>query len=398
MPRPRLVRRGPGVAEWLLGRHPELFFAVHRLDFEGEAEEDTAGRFHVLNLVEGEAMEIVTSSGDRHPLAYAETVMVPAAVGPLPAALGRPTLQGGEGAGGGVTAPLSGPLALALDVGGSTVSGGIVSLEDGAVLGGVEHLEIGERAGEGLVHLLAGLLAGLRSRAGEGPVAAGVAMPGPFDYRRGISRMEHKLIGLRGMELRPPLEAVVGVPVRFCNDATAFALGPWWRRFPAEARLVGVTIGTGLGCGFVVEGEPAARNHGLPPGGEIWDRPYWDGILEEAVSRRALEGHYARSTGREIGVEEMAELARRGDQAARSAFRLLGEALGEGLALEVIRFRPTRIVVGGQIAKAFDLFGEPAGAAYRRVAGTAPPFSPAEVETLALSGVGRFLLLPEPGG
>ena len=46
------MRAGAGWAELELGSLPELFFAVHRLDFDDAIEDDTAGRFHVLNLVE----------------------------------------------------------------------------------------------------------------------------------------------------------------------------------------------------------------------------------------------------------------------------------------------------------------------------------------------------------
>ena len=47
-----------------LGRLPDLFFAVHRLDFDDAIEDDTAGRFHVLNLVAGEQVEIESGAGD----------------------------------------------------------------------------------------------------------------------------------------------------------------------------------------------------------------------------------------------------------------------------------------------------------------------------------------------
>jgi mannose-6-phosphate isomerase class I len=81
VPAPRELRAGPRWTELVLGRHPDLFFAVHRLDFADEVEDDTAGRFHVLNLVEGGRIEIETGSGGIHPLSYAETMVVPAAVG-----------------------------------------------------------------------------------------------------------------------------------------------------------------------------------------------------------------------------------------------------------------------------------------------------------------------------
>jgi hypothetical protein len=38
-------------------------------------------RFHVLNLVAGEGVEIEAASGAIHPLAYAETIVIPASVG-----------------------------------------------------------------------------------------------------------------------------------------------------------------------------------------------------------------------------------------------------------------------------------------------------------------------------
>ena len=65
----------------MIGRHPELFFAVHRLEIEDVADDDTRGRFHVLNLVEGDEILLRTASGREHRLSYAETIVVPAGVG-----------------------------------------------------------------------------------------------------------------------------------------------------------------------------------------------------------------------------------------------------------------------------------------------------------------------------
>jgi hypothetical protein len=81
IPEPRVVRAGEGWVELELGNLPELFYAVHRLDFEDEVTDDTEERFHVLNLVEGEEVEIETAAGGVHRLAYAETIVVPAVVG-----------------------------------------------------------------------------------------------------------------------------------------------------------------------------------------------------------------------------------------------------------------------------------------------------------------------------
>ncbi len=81
VPEPKTLRTDAGSAELELGRLPDLFFAVHRLDFEDAARDDASERFHVLNLVAGEEVEIATEAGAVHRLAYAETIVVPAAVG-----------------------------------------------------------------------------------------------------------------------------------------------------------------------------------------------------------------------------------------------------------------------------------------------------------------------------
>ena len=83
VPQPRTLREGRGWREELLGELPEMFFEVRRVVLEAgsRAPDDTAGRFHVLNVVEGSGVTVETAAGDRHPLAYAETLLVPAAVG-----------------------------------------------------------------------------------------------------------------------------------------------------------------------------------------------------------------------------------------------------------------------------------------------------------------------------
>jgi mannose-6-phosphate isomerase class I len=83
IPAPRKVRSGVGWHEEVLGELSEVFFEVRRLELDpgSEAPEDTSGRFHVLNVVEGAGITIITSTGATVGLAYAETAVVPASVG-----------------------------------------------------------------------------------------------------------------------------------------------------------------------------------------------------------------------------------------------------------------------------------------------------------------------------
>ena len=60
-----------------------MFFEVRRLELDPDSEacEDTAGRFHVLNVVEGVGITMITSRGVLAGMAYAETAVGPSAVG-----------------------------------------------------------------------------------------------------------------------------------------------------------------------------------------------------------------------------------------------------------------------------------------------------------------------------
>jgi mannose-6-phosphate isomerase class I len=81
VPEPVMVRQGEGFRELAFPRHRDLFFSVHRIDFEDVVADRTGDRFHLLNLVEGDDIELRTATGRRHRLSYAETLVVPAAAG-----------------------------------------------------------------------------------------------------------------------------------------------------------------------------------------------------------------------------------------------------------------------------------------------------------------------------
>lgn len=81
---PRALRRGDGWEEELLGALSEMFFEVRRMVIApgAVAQDATEGRFHVLNVVDGEGALVEPVNGPAHSLVYAETLVVPAAVGP----------------------------------------------------------------------------------------------------------------------------------------------------------------------------------------------------------------------------------------------------------------------------------------------------------------------------
>ncbi|MFD3583195.1 class I mannose-6-phosphate isomerase [Streptomyces sp. NPDC058683] len=81
--KPRTLRSGDGWREDVIGRLPEMFFEVRRLELapDAVADDDTDHRFHVINVVAGDGILLETNSGHGFELAYAETLTVPASVG-----------------------------------------------------------------------------------------------------------------------------------------------------------------------------------------------------------------------------------------------------------------------------------------------------------------------------
>ncbi len=78
---PTLLEKGSDWELWHLKTHPRHSFDVHRYRLESEVEVATEGKCNVLNLVEGESVEIITAGGAKYNLNYAETIIISAAAG-----------------------------------------------------------------------------------------------------------------------------------------------------------------------------------------------------------------------------------------------------------------------------------------------------------------------------
>lgn len=226
---------------------------------------------------------------------------------------------------------------------------------------------------------LASLIEGFRSviaRLDEPPVAISFAFPGPADYPRGIigGNLPNFPAFREGVALGPLLEERFGIPVFINNDGNLFAYGeamagalPRVNDLLARAgsqkryrNLLGVTLGTGFGCGVVVGGELLMGDNAS--GGDIWcfrNRSHPACIVEESVSIRAVKRVYAELSGdgRELSPKEIFEIAkslRPGDSgAAQESFAEMGRCAGDALAMAATLVDGL-IVVGGGLAGAAE--------------------------------------------
>jgi len=247
---------------------------------------------------------------------------------------------------------------LVYDVGGSHVSAA-VCLRGTYRLGHVVNApHPAEQSSDAFFKVLYTL--GTQASAGlDGIAGAELAMPGPFDFDHGVSLMRHKLPYLYGVNLRQPLAHHFGChagQVRFLLDSAAFLLGEIGaggaRGVP---RAVGITLGTGIGSAFAVDGQIVTEGPGVAPGGEIWDLPFESGIVEDALSTRGVQRNYQRRTGVLLDVARIAAAAGE-DPDAAAAFSEFGHDLGLAMRMVLSEFAPQVVVLGGGISRSAHLF------------------------------------------
>jgi glucokinase len=220
--------------------------------------------------------------------------------------------------------------------------------------------------------------------------AVGFGIPCLIDRRSGVAVIAVNL-PIADMPFRDIMRERLGLPVFIDNDATVATLAE--QRFGAARgadNVVGLTIGTGIGGGLVLDGRlyhghvgaAAELGHmvidedGPPCQGQCPN----NGCLEAVASGVAIarEGALAAqqepesalgsavADGIEITGELVTDLALDGDEVARMVLGQIGRKLGVGFSNIVNIFDPEVIVVGGGAMKAGDLLLDPAREELRR--------------------------------
>ena len=177
----------------------------------------------------------------------------------------------------------------------------------------------------------------------------GIGVPSVVNPETGTVYDVENIPSWREVPLRHLLEQRFGVPVSINNDANCFALGEaCFGKGRGYRHLVGVTLGTGMGIGIVI-------NHQLHSGvscgaGELGILPYLDLDYE-----RYCSGQFFLNTW-QVSGEDLFERASRGDREAQQIFEEYGRHLGNAFWVIVAAYDPELIVIGGSISKTYPLF------------------------------------------
>ena len=206
----------------------------------------------------------------------------------------------------------------------------------------------------------------------ERPMGAGVGVPGPVDFHRGVSVAPPLMPGWDGYPVRDAVSRELGCPVLLDNDVNVLAIGEQHAGVARSVRdFLFVKIGTGIGCGIVIGGElyrgvdgcagdighirvdelgPACAcgNTGCLEafsGGAALAR---DATALARSGRSAVLAELLETNGA-LSAADVALAVQRGDGQAVQLMRESGRRVGQVLATLVSFFNPGMIVIGGGV-------------------------------------------------
>jgi glucokinase len=276
---------------------------------------------------------------------------------------------------------------LGIDIGGTNLVVGSVA-EDGSALHALDseptHAEAGQTdVLDRLITLAQRTIERTRKEvSGADIIGVGVGAPGPLDTKRGIVLLTPNL-GWVNLPLRQIIHERLGLPAALDNDANCAILGEWWMGAARGTRnAIGITIGTGIGGGIIVDGK---LYHGASDcAGEIGHTTIDTegrrckcgnyGCLEAYASgpniaMRAVEeikagavsrlADYVGGDLRQVTAQTVYQAAHDGDQLALEVVNDTAKFLGVGIANLLNVFNPEVVVVCGGVTLAGDRLFDP---------------------------------------
>lgn len=211
-------------------------------------------------------------------------------------------------------------ITIGVDIGGSHITAVAIDMDTHSIIGGTRSESPVDNKGEA-DEILTVWTDVLRKVLQKIPLfklrGIGFAMPGPFDYVKGICliRGVPKYEKLYGVNVGKAISSRLGLPcdckVRFMNDASSFAVGEAWAGKARDyKKMMAVTIGTGFGSAFLDARIPVVDGENVPRMGCVYHLPFGTGIADDYFSTRWYTSRYTEVTGKVAGgVREVAMAA-----------------------------------------------------------------------------------------
>ncbi|MEB2784295.1 ROK family protein [Algoriphagus persicinus] len=233
---------------------------------------------------------------------------------------------------------------LGLDIGGTGIKGGVL------INGHLEDIRsIATPATESKEFILEAIAEFIETYLAYDVIGIGVGIPGLVDVREGIVLGLSNIPAFQHVELKKFLTERFMKPVFINNDANCFASGVHKFGVGREFNhLVGLTLGTGIGGGIVINGHLYSGVNSAA--GEWCSAAYLDHDFEHYCSGKFFERYYHSKP------KALAKQALAGDPTAIRAFDEFGHHLGELIKHILYALAPEAIILGGSIRKTYPLF------------------------------------------
>jgi len=284
----------------------------------------------------------------------------------------------------------------AVDIGGTKIAVGIVD-ENGHILAKAECPTDVPQGFDHAMRRVAEMLAQGAEPSGVKLQGIGIGCTGPVDPIAGTLGNVNLLPGWEGGNPVEKLSAEFGVPAAMENDADAAALGEAvWGAGKGKARLLFVTIGTGIGASVILDGKvyrgvgechPEIGHHVIDPSGPLCScgaRGCWESLASGPSMVEWIRTHApATQHSLNLSAKVICARAQEGEEWARRAVEREGYYLGVGLANLVTLFAPEAIVLGGSVMKSAHLFLDQIRQVIRQNCGLVP-FERVEISLASL--------------
>jgi glucokinase len=271
---------------------------------------------------------------------------------------------------------------VGIDLGATKIDFGLVSPQE-QIVARQRILTNQQEGPQAIVERIAQTIAELEKDLPQGDhiAAVGICTPGPVDFQAGMLLDPPNIQALHYTPLRQMLSERLNLPVCLEHDAKAAAVGEfYYGAGRGEQSMVYIVVGTGVGAAFIIDRQVYHGLHSLAGevghitlnrNGELCSCGS-RGCVETYMSGPWLARRYQHAIHQEgwmssveknqqtLTGEQVAHLAKQGDPLAVKILVEAGEALGIAIASLAMILNIDLYVIGGSVAKAGDLFLQPA--------------------------------------
>jgi len=246
---------------------------------------------------------------------------------------------------------------IGVDLGGTNIKTALVTL-NGKI---IKKYEIPTGTKKGTKAIINNIISSIKHVQKGKIIGIGIGSPGPLNYKTGVITNPVNL-PFQNTPLKKIIEKKLKLKTYLDNDANCFALAEAvFGQGKKYENVVGITLGTGLGGGFIINKNIyRGRNNAAELGHTTINHQGPkskcgnNGCIETLVAARGITRLYDKNSNPYLIYKQ----ALKGNKKAIKAYENMGHYLGIGLTNIIYSLDPDIIVIGGKISNSWKLFSK----------------------------------------